>query len=221
MVSIAPQQKPDPFFVSFRVPLSFNKLDLRDYLRHIYGVHAELVRSWVVMRALRRKNQDRDFGRFYRPMSLKFMSVKLQEPFVLPKKPRRLDAWDVDLREAAQKLQFDKAKVQRAMAYVGDKRIGRKGLKWKGNLLTDLDLPIIVGKRKLRRQTLVKRAQEFTGGKKGWENGIALDRKWDDVLKEREKQDEELKKRKTILRKAVTSGMADKGMMTAERRAST
>lgn len=73
----------------FSVPLTFNKLDMRDYLQRAYGVSVLGIRSAVYQMPLTR---DRVMGRsglgpWRRPPSKKKMIVKLVEPFVWPDAP--------------------------------------------------------------------------------------------------------------------------------------
>lgn len=40
-------------FASFLTPLWFNKLDLKDYLYHLYGIQALSVRSYVIQQKVK------------------------------------------------------------------------------------------------------------------------------------------------------------------------
>jgi large subunit ribosomal protein L23 len=78
------------------VPLSLNKLDLRDYLFHCYGISVLGVRSFIQMQKLR---QDKEGAKrpnprqMFRPKSIKKMMVELERPFVWPKVPEKLDMY--------------------------------------------------------------------------------------------------------------------------------
>ncbi|OAA55343.1 mitochondrial ribosomal protein [Niveomyces insectorum RCEF 264] len=106
---LPPRRILSPQFATFQVPLRFNKLDLRDYLFHAYGVPVRAVRAWITPQRPRRRyggdvNPSGDaadpdnapytkdivrFGRgqWYRPQPIKRMMVELLEPFVYPAPP--------------------------------------------------------------------------------------------------------------------------------------
>jgi large subunit ribosomal protein L23 len=95
-----------PWHASFRVPLSFNKLEFRDYLYNVYNVEVSSVRSMVVQRP-------GGYGERNRPLSDKIMHVTLVKPFVWPAVPRKedLQAFDkgiFDTMRAAEKKQEEK-----------------------------------------------------------------------------------------------------------------
>jgi large subunit ribosomal protein L23 len=87
-----------PTFASFIVPLNTNKLDLRDYLYHCYGVRVLGVRSFVQQQKLR---QDKPGAirpsprQWYRPRSIKKMLVELERPFAWPEEPEDFDRYVV------------------------------------------------------------------------------------------------------------------------------
>lgn len=63
----------------------FNKLDMKDYLRSVYGVEVLHVRSAVRQAPVRRRDTKRfSNGQLYRPASTKKMIVELVNPFVWP-----------------------------------------------------------------------------------------------------------------------------------------
>jgi large subunit ribosomal protein L23 len=80
-----------PTFASFIVPLNLNKLDLRDYLWHAYGVPVIGVRSYIQIQKLR---QDKPGAirvsprKWFRPRSIKKMTVEMELPFVWPEVPK-------------------------------------------------------------------------------------------------------------------------------------
>jgi large subunit ribosomal protein L23 len=79
-----------PTFASFIVPLNLNKLDLRDYLWHAYGVPVIGVRSYIQQQKIRQsKPNDKRIAprRWYRPRSIKKMTVEMESPFVWPAEP--------------------------------------------------------------------------------------------------------------------------------------
>lgn len=93
---LRPRNNLPPNFASFKVPLRFNKLDLRDYLLHAYDVGTLAVRSQLRQQRPRRSKVH---GRVYRPPPIKTMTVELAKPFVWPARPDDRSPW-VSEREA-------------------------------------------------------------------------------------------------------------------------
>jgi large subunit ribosomal protein L23 len=80
----------------FIVPLWFSKLDLRDYLYHVYNVPTSGIRSYV--KQSRVVQGDPSIGkpqlrRWHRPRATKHMIANLLQPFVWPKEPEGEDAF--------------------------------------------------------------------------------------------------------------------------------
>jgi large subunit ribosomal protein L23 len=75
------------------VPLNINKLDLRDYLKHGYGVEVLNVRSFITQRKIQRTKPGTTGIHYYRPRSIKKMTVELVEPFVYPSEPTDLSPY--------------------------------------------------------------------------------------------------------------------------------
>lgn len=81
---LRPNAKHTPYQAKFLVPRNFNKMDLRDYLWHLYGLralnvtvqllHAKFTRGW------------NDLAR-YRGPQFKKMTIDMAEPFVWPELP--------------------------------------------------------------------------------------------------------------------------------------
>ena len=84
-----------PRYASFYVPLSFNKLDIRDYLQRAYGVGVISVRSFVEQQKVTRLRPAGKFGygKLRRPMAKKKMTVEMKEPFVWPEAPTDMSAY--------------------------------------------------------------------------------------------------------------------------------
>lgn len=78
---IRPKPRQPPNLATFVVPLTFNKLDLRDYLYHVYGVEVTSVRSFINQPAPQRKKYT---GQWFRPRAQKMMIAELVKPFVWP-----------------------------------------------------------------------------------------------------------------------------------------
>ncbi|XDG09527.1 hypothetical protein ABKA04_009142 [Annulohypoxylon sp. FPYF3050] len=98
-----------PNYATFRVPLRFNKLDIRDYLLNAYNVAILNVRSQLKPRpAYRMKNR-----RLVRPLPSKIMTVEMRQPFVWPKKPEDITPWvskDDQVRNEMVKKKYDPMK---------------------------------------------------------------------------------------------------------------
>ncbi|XXG98539.1 hypothetical protein Hte_004863 [Hypoxylon texense] len=98
---LRPRENQPPNFASFKVPLKFNKLDLRDYLLHAYNVPVLGVRSQLTQRRPRRSKMHH---RIYRPPPVKTMTVELQKPFAWPEVPADLTAWNSPHNEKRQQV---------------------------------------------------------------------------------------------------------------------
>ncbi|EEP80384.1 conserved hypothetical protein [Uncinocarpus reesii 1704] len=98
-----------PRYASFWVPLSFNKLDLKDYLKRVYNVDVIKVRSYVEQQKVTRERPmgKEGYGPLRRPMSKKKMTVELTEPFVWPEEPTDYSPWERDTYFDAKKSQDD------------------------------------------------------------------------------------------------------------------
>ena len=85
----------EPYFAVFEVPLNLSKLDLRDYLWHLYGVKTRSIRSSILPGKLRRKipleGVPMRIGTWERTKARKKMIVQLAEPFWYPKPLTRKD----------------------------------------------------------------------------------------------------------------------------------
>ena len=81
--------KLEPRHAVFEVPLNLSKLDLRDYLWHLYNVKVLSVRSMVMPGVLRRKYKVKDqpvrTGPMRRTKARKKMIVQLAKPFRFPR----------------------------------------------------------------------------------------------------------------------------------------
>ncbi|KAI4214844.1 MAG: hypothetical protein LQ351_002557 [Letrouitia transgressa] len=105
-----------PHFATFITPLYLNKLDLKDYLWHAYGLQALRIRSYVQQSKIM---QDKPTAmmprphRWFRPRSKKRMTVELppDQPFRFPDAPTDLSPWDKDRYEKMEKAR-DEAKEQ-------------------------------------------------------------------------------------------------------------
>lgn len=88
------KQSPGPQYAQFHVPMWFNKLDLKSYLKSVYNVDVVHVRSHIKfgrLRRIRSKHNQRSRGPMIRQHSLKYMTVQLVKPFTWPIADRDLD----------------------------------------------------------------------------------------------------------------------------------
>ncbi|GMM48786.1 mitochondrial 54S ribosomal protein YmL41 [Pichia kluyveri] len=80
---LRPNAKHTPYQAKFIVPKSFNKLDLRDYLYHIYGLRTLNITS-ALMPGKFIRSMPAPYGSRYRDKQIKKMTVDLIDPFVWP-----------------------------------------------------------------------------------------------------------------------------------------
>ncbi|KAH9908759.1 hypothetical protein F4778DRAFT_718597 [Xylariomycetidae sp. FL2044] len=150
---LRPDEHQPPRFATFRVPLTFNKLDLRDYLLHVYNVPVLKVRSQLRQQMPRRSDVHH---RIYRPPPVKTMTVELTEPFVWPERPEDKTPWNpvhVSKRFESQKQMEERQKRQQET----------------GEIPLRPDQPAEPERLHMKRQAreLLKRGK--------WENGEPLD----------------------------------------------
>ena len=129
----------------FHVPLWFSKLDLRDYLFHVYDVRVLAVRSYVKQSRVQEGNVETKKptpGRWHRPRSKKYMTVELERPFVWPEAPTDFTAWNKEEMAESTKDSED----------IG-KRMGREG----GTIINED-----------RRKAMKEQAKALLEGKMKW-----------------------------------------------------
>src|SRR3569833_2283937 len=174
VVALIHPKKPQPHsFASFSVPLKFNKLDLRDYLYHVYDVEVKSVRSMVLPTRPQQRIMEgmsdglRVAGSWYRPQPKKIKMVELVKPFVPPEKPKDLTPWDQALYERVRGEQ--------------EKRFGKPDM-------TRKDLAELRKRRKQKnnpprnhKNKTTKEVQDLAAGKAKWTNGAVLDEKWTEM----------------------------------------
>ena len=73
-------------YAAFDVPLWFNKLDMKSFLREAYNVETIHIRSTVIQGKVKRQQtgNPKSQGPLYREPSTKKMTVELVEPFIWP-----------------------------------------------------------------------------------------------------------------------------------------
>jgi ribosomal protein L23 len=88
VITLRRNPKLEPYHAVFEVPLNLSKLDLRDYLWHLYNVKTLSIRSSVLPGVLRRKykvpDQPQRIGPMTRTKQRKKMIVQLAKPFQYP-----------------------------------------------------------------------------------------------------------------------------------------
>lgn len=101
------------------VPLNMNKLDLRDYLFHAYGVRVFSIRSFVKLSPIRsvEPGSERDLPgkrRHWRPKNTKKMMVQLEKPFVWPEEPTAEEMKKDFDNERWQQMEEHRSRVMKA-----------------------------------------------------------------------------------------------------------
>lgn len=84
VVLLRPNAKHTPYQAKFVVPRYFNRLDLRDYLYHVYGLRALNVTTQLLWARWSRQTPR---SPRYRSTQIKKMTIDMAEPFVWPEQP--------------------------------------------------------------------------------------------------------------------------------------
>lgn len=84
VVLVRPNAKHTPYQAKFVVPRYFNKLDLRDYLYHVYGLRALNVTTQLLWA---RWTRETPRSSRYRASQIKKMTIDMIDPFVWPEEP--------------------------------------------------------------------------------------------------------------------------------------
>ncbi|KAL8372069.1 hypothetical protein RB595_001727 [Gaeumannomyces hyphopodioides] len=168
---ITPKPLQPPNWATFIVPLQFNKLDLKDYLRNAYGVEVLKVRSFISGKALVKHKEFGD-GReavphqTRRPRSEKKMIAELKAPFVFPSPPEDLTPWDNDIFKSVS------AMSEANSAEIKNLRDNRRRLNVANRPVTN------------NRISLAKQAEALRARNEVWSNDSPLDDKWVEVEKD-------------------------------------
>lgn len=82
-----------PYYAQFQVPLWFNKLDLKAYLKDLYNVDTVHIRSWVThVRPVRQDALNKfSLAAYKQSPAKKEMIAQLVDPFVWPVAPEDID----------------------------------------------------------------------------------------------------------------------------------
>jgi len=147
----------------FRVPLTFTKFDLRDYLWNLYNVEVTKVRSHVrqmpLVQRVGRPNS------WYRPQAQKIMIVELAKPFQWPDVPENLEPWHKELWDKREKMMDENQQRNLEM---------QRG-----------EIPLEANSKESKERTeLRKRAQQLLKGEIKWDNELELDPKWEGLVGE-------------------------------------
>lgn len=159
---VRPKANQPPTTATFHVPLTFNKLDFRDYLYNVYNVEVTSVRSFVNQMQVRQRSFKGFGGKWYRPRSQKMMVVDLVKPFVWPAEPEDKDPWDHKMFTNVEKTHKEQL---------------------------DLDFERTKGTPPLRgelkqaddRLLLRQQAKELMNGTRKWRPGQMFDPEWAEV----------------------------------------
>lgn len=109
---LRPNAKHTPYQAKFLVPRNFNKMDLRDYLWHVYGLRALNVTVQLLHAPFVRSHND--LAR-HRGPQYKKMTIDMAEPFVWPELPAGLE-------KNARKMMADQMSVTKLLMPVGSEK---------------------------------------------------------------------------------------------------
>jgi large subunit ribosomal protein L23 len=147
-----------PNFARFIVPISFNKLDLRDYLFHAYNVRTLHIRSSIAQG----KASKNEKGQLKRDPPTKYMTAQLLEPFVWPAEPWVKEGvpeeeWEGFNREVQRLTQEAEQSNETALKY--DKRFRGEGAR---------SVP-----KRSERASLAEQARRLLDGREKWQGTAA------------------------------------------------
>lgn len=100
---LRPKAKYTPYQASFKVPRNFNKMDLRDYLWHVYGLH--VLNVTVSLSPAVYVRRFGDLAR-YRTSQTKYMTIDMEEPFVWPEVPEDAILNSIKERDGEKRIQM-------------------------------------------------------------------------------------------------------------------
>ncbi|KAI0424594.1 hypothetical protein F5Y09DRAFT_323950 [Xylaria sp. FL1042] len=113
---LSPRPNQPATFATFKVPRTFNKFDIRDYLLHAYKTPVVGVRSQLVAQP---RFKSKTHGRLTRKPPIKLMTVELAQPFVWPRLPPTLEPWRRRSMVKAQKMQDQQREQQDKLEKTG------------------------------------------------------------------------------------------------------
>ncbi|KAH3679596.1 hypothetical protein WICMUC_000828 [Wickerhamomyces mucosus] len=108
VILLRPNAKHTPYQAKFIVPKSFNRMDLRDYLYHVYGL-----RAFNITTQLQHSKFTRDGNAIarYRTGQIKKMTIEMVEPFIWPQEPKDKNPWNVKFFQNLEKYAADKQRL--------------------------------------------------------------------------------------------------------------
>ncbi|KAH7319914.1 hypothetical protein B0I35DRAFT_430138 [Stachybotrys elegans] len=161
VITFINKPKLPPTEAYFKVPLTFTKFDIRDYLWNLYGVEVKKVRVQVLSQPLRRRTPISQSH--YRPKPLKYMTVELCEPFQWPEAPSDLSPWQNEMWQMREekRLEQSQAQVDKARSVIP--------MRSKQPLSEE-------------RKKLSELAQQLLRGEATWSNDKPLDPKFDKLV---------------------------------------
>lgn len=127
IILLRPNAKHTPYQAKFIVPKSFNKLDLRDYLFHIYGLRAMNVTTQLLHGKFTRFNIG---SPRYRSPQIKKMTIDMAEPFIWPEEPLKKEnsLWDDSIVK-----ELEKFREENVMKSIGSDKF-KPGTAFEGSL---------------------------------------------------------------------------------------
>lgn len=108
VILLRPNAKRTPYQAKFIVPKSFNKLDLRDYLFHLYGLRALNVTTQLLHARYTRATP---VSPRYRGPQIKKMTIDMAEPFIWPAEPEDKSAWNTEFQKELEKYRNDRMRL--------------------------------------------------------------------------------------------------------------
>lgn len=114
IILLRPNAKHTPYQAKFIVPKSFNKLDLRDYLFHLYGLRALNITTQLLHGRYVRLSA---FSGRFRGPQIKKMTIEMEQPFIWPEEPEKDEVarWNEKFHE-----QLNKYKEENQMSVGSD-----------------------------------------------------------------------------------------------------
>lgn len=158
VVLLRPNAKHTPYQAKFIVPKGFNKLDLRDYLYHIYGLRALSITTQL-MHSKFERSLPLPFRPRHRTPQVKKMTVTMLEPFVWPN-----DEESVRLIESEMKLKEENEQYSNDHSRVGSDKLRRSTLF--GGIIDPEPAPTNFVPKKLNRKMHDQKVQDLSNSRK-------------------------------------------------------
>ncbi|SMN19636.1 similar to Saccharomyces cerevisiae YDR405W MRP20 Mitochondrial ribosomal protein of the large subunit [Maudiozyma saulgeensis] len=106
IILLRPNAKHTPYQAKFIVPKSFNKLDLRDYLFHLYGLRALNITTQLLHGRFVRMSA---FSGRFRGPQIKKMTIEMEQPFIWPEEPESSEVarWNEEFQNELNKYKAE------------------------------------------------------------------------------------------------------------------